>query len=290
MEFKEPINALIELDNTICFVKENSIELLTSDMTESIHIRHFEDTILKAVLFVDVILVCFDDELVQLKADDLSEMFIVESDDEIRDLVIFDNVIYLCFQHGIGSLENNGNLVMGSTDDHWNLSTITCTTEYLVAADFDSKLVFFNLDFTSFKTIDYSSFLESTTENPPFPLLIKHYDEMLFIGTLNGFVILITPKRIAYEPSRKIKHFRSNLWHIYSIKYHNYVISDIILHENSLFISSNDRSISECHFYPKLEFKRKFSMSMRVESMLIQKDQLLTCGVDSPFIKQLKLN
>ena len=288
-EFSEPMHAMIQVQNGICIVKESSVEIYDFEENEVVNSHHFDDVILKCVVFQEVLIICFDNEIVQLNLNDFKELFRLDLEDEIRDICIHNDIIVLCFQNRLGKIEKNGTIILGPVDENLNLSTLSSTGEYFIAADFESKLIYFDDQFSIAKQLDYSSALEQMSENPPFPLIIKTVKDLVLIGTLNGCVLVVSPKPIYCEHSRRIRYTLIKGSHIYRVECHNYVISDIVINEGHMFISSNDRSVSHFELSTKLEFKKKYNLEMRAESLLLQDDVMFVCGVDEPFFTKINL-
>ena len=285
--FTEPLHAMIPLHNGICIVKETSVDLLNAELNEIVLSKTFNNTILKSIVYQDTLLICFDNEIIQLNTNDFNEIFRIESENEIRDVCIHLDIIILCFSNHLGRIGKNGVIETGPVDENLNLSALAYTDEYLVGADFNSKLVYFDSDFLAFKQIDYSSSLEILSENPPFPLLIRTVNDLIIVGTLNGYVIIVSPHPMTYSESQKISYTQIDYNHVYRIEYHKYIISDIIFNKGTMFISSNDRTVSQFELFGKLEYTTKYSLGMRAESLLIKDESLFVCGVDKPFLKKI---
>eukprot|EP00835_Amoeboradix_gromovi_P003702 NODE_255_length_12751_cov_0.188587.p2 type:complete len:292 gc:universal NODE_255_length_12751_cov_0.188587:3174-2299(-) len=288
--FSEALHSLIQVQNGICIVKEYSVELYDFKMKVTAFSKTFENIILKCVEYENSLVIGFDNSIIQLNLFDFEVVFKIDSPDEIRDICIHMDVILLCFQTSIGKIGKDGDIIIGSCVDGYNLSTLVCTNEYIVAVDFDSKLVYFDYErFDRCRTLDYSPALDFMSENPPFPLLVRCYEGLFLIGTLNGIVIIVSPRSIYCEHSSKIRYLKIEDKHVYCLEFHNYVISDIIFYNDHMFVSSNDRSVTHFELSNKLEFKNKYPVGMRAESLLLKGDKLFVCGVDSPYFKKINI-
>eukprot|EP00834_Sanchytrium_tribonematis_P002798 NODE_94_length_21525_cov_0.751003.p8 type:complete len:290 gc:universal NODE_94_length_21525_cov_0.751003:1132-2001(+) len=289
MKFKkEPIHSISTYENWEVIIKEYSVELV-DNFDETVWCISFEEEILKEVVIKDILILSFDHEIIQYNLRTRKQEVAIETDQEIRDIMMDKNgKLYICFANCIGYISPDGVIIYSGVEKTKNYSAMTEFESGLVVVDFYSVLTFYDKKLDILKSIDYSDALDIASENPPFPVVLKPSPDssVLFLGLLNGIVLLITRNSLdmVHEPTL-LEGFS-----IYAMDYHSFVISDIIFHGSNMFISSNDRAISHYRLdIKKIEFIKKYNLKMRAESLIPFNDKVIAVGIDSPFIETIVL-